>query len=197
MSVRAEEGSTGAPVRKPSAIRPGIVRALVLAAVICLSIYVFTIRAQAHKLAAYGYPGIFLISVLANATVVLPAPGIAVVFAMGSVFNPLFVGLAAGAGAAVGEITGYAAGFGGQGVLEHTEAYDRIMNWMRRYGSPTILLLAALPNPFFDLAGMAAGALRMPVRQFLFWCFVGKTAKMLFLAYTGAYSMGWLVDTFK
>ena len=55
--------------------------------------------------------------VVANATLLLPAPGIAVVFAMGSVFNPFLVSLAAGTGAAVGEMSGYAAGFSGQGVL--------------------------------------------------------------------------------
>lgn len=197
MSASTKQGAGGAPAGMPSSIRINIIRALVLVAVIGLSIYVFTIREQAPRLRSYGYPGIFLISVLADATVVLPAPGIAVVFAMGSVFNPLFVGLAAGAGAALGETTGYAAGFGGQGVLEHTEVYSRVMRWMRRYGSLTILLLAAVPNPFFDVAGMAAGALRMPIRQFLLWCFIGKTAKMLFLAYTGAYSVGWIVDTFK
>lgn len=169
-----------------------IIRLLILAAVIMVSAYVFTIRDQAARFAAYGYPGIFLISLLANATILLPAPGIAVVFAMGGVFQPLLVALFAGAGATIGEIAAYAAGFSGQAVIERTAIYGTIVPWMRRYGPLTTLLLAAIPNPFFDLAGMAAGALRMPFATFIIWCLLGKVTKMLIFAYTGAYSVEWL-----
>lgn len=169
-----------------------LVRLLVLLAVIGLSAYIFTIRDQADRFAAYGYPGIFLISLLANATILLPAPGVAIVFAMGSVFEPTLVALAAGLGATVGEISAYAAGFSGQAVIERTAAYANIVPWMRRFGGPTTLVLAAIPNPFFDLAGMAAGALRMPLAPFLVWCLLGKFIKMLIFAYSGAQSAEWL-----
>lgn len=159
-----------------------------------LSIYLFAVRTEAEKLASYGYPGIFVLSILANATILLPAPGIAFVFAMGAVFNPLFVALAAGTGAAIGEMSGYAAGFAGQSVVEQTALYKRIVPWMQRYGSMTTFILAAAPNPFFDLAGMAAGALKMPAWRFFFWCLMGKIVKMLAFAYTGAYSIDWLVS---
>ncbi|MFH1186033.1 MAG: VTT domain-containing protein [Chloroflexota bacterium] len=182
----------GAEAPRPSTLRLNLIRALVLLAVIGISAYIFTIRDQAERLAVYGYPGIFLISVLANATILLPAPGIAVVFAMGSVFQPLLVALSAGTGATIGEISAYAAGFSGQAVIERTAIYARIVPWMHRYGGLTTLLLAAVPNPFFDLAGMAAGALRMPLAPFLVWCLLGKCIKMLIFAYTGAYSVEWL-----
>ena len=185
-------GDSSSIINKTSTLRLNILRILSLVAVIGISVYIFTIRAQAEKLAAYGYPGIFIISILANATILLPAPGVAVVFAMGSVFNPFFVGLVAGAGAAIGEISGYMAGFSGQGVIENIKLYNRISSWMQRFGAATILLLAAIPNPFFDLGGMAAGALKMPIQKFLFWCLIGKIIKMLFFAYTGAYSINWL-----
>lgn len=171
-----------------------LARIAVLLLVIGISVFVFLIRDQAARFTQYGYPGIFLISLLANATVLLPAPGVAVVFAMGSVFPPYFVALAAAAGATLGETSAYAAGFGGQVLIERTAAYARILPWMHRYGPMTTLLLAAIPNPFFDLAGMAAGALRMRLPAFLFWCLLGKTLKMLFFAYTGAYSVGWLLQ---
>lgn len=180
-----------------SGLRLTILRIFALLAVIGLSVYIFSIRAQAEKMATYGYPGIFIISILANATILLPAPGIAVVFAMGSVFNPFFVGIVAGAGAAIGEISGYVAGFSGQGVIENIKLYNRINSWMRSYGAFTILLLAAIPNPFFDLAGMAAGALKMPIQKFVFWCVIGKIIKMLIFAYTGAYSINWLSGFMK
>jgi membrane protein DedA with SNARE-associated domain len=85
--------------------------------------------------AAYGYPGIFLIMLMANATVFLPAPGVAVVFAMGSVFNPLGVALAAGTGGAIGELTGYLAGFSGQAVVENTTSTTHQCRGSKKYGA--------------------------------------------------------------
>ncbi len=166
-------------------------------AVIGISVYLFEIRDQAAKFAAYGYPGIFLISILANGTILIPAPGIAFVFAMGGIFNPLMVGLVAGAGAAIGELSGYMAGFSGQPVAEKTKIYRHVESWMRRYGMLTIFVLAVIPNPFFDLAGMAAGALKMPLYKFLIACLPGKIIKMWIFAYAGAYSINWLVNIMK
>ncbi len=181
---------------KPSSLGLNILRILILLAVIAISVYIFMIRNQADKFAAYGYPGIFLISVLANATLLLPAPGVAIVFAMGSVFNPFLVGLVAAAGSTIGELSGYLAGFSGQVIAERTKMYDRIEHWMEHYGMLTIFILAAIPNPFFDLGGMAAGALKMPIHKFLISCLLGKIIKMLIFAYAGAYSITWLINLF-
>lgn len=180
--------ATGSPLatRMLADRRLTIIRVLALLAVIAISVYIYSIRDQAEKLAVYGYPGIFILSFLAYATVILPAPGVAVVFAMGAVFNPLGVALAAGAGAALGETTGYLAGFSGQAVIERYDIYEKMTRWMVKNGPLTILILSAIPNPFFDLAGIAAGALRMPWKRFLFWCFTGETFKMLIFAYAGS-----------
>jgi membrane protein YqaA with SNARE-associated domain len=171
-------------------------RILALAAVIAITAYVFSIRDQAAELQAYGYPGIFLLSTLSNATVILPAPGIALTYAFGAVFHPLGVALAAGAGAALGELTGYLAGFSGQGVIDDIPMYDRITNWTERFGGWVILVLAFIPNPFFDIAGAAAGALKMRVHVFLFWALIGKILKMLVIAYAGAASLDWVLELF-
>ena len=116
---------------------------------------------------------------------------------MGSVFNPFIVGVVAGLGAAIGELSGFVAGFSGQAVVENIKLYNQISTWMQRYGALTILFLAAVPNPFFDLAGIAAGALKMPLQKFIFWCVIGKVIKMLIFAYTGAYSLNWLSGFMK
>lgn len=157
--------------------------------VVALSVFIFSIRDQAEQLAGYGYLGIFLLSFLAYATVLLPAPGVAVIFTMGAVFNPLYVGLTAGAGATLGEMVGYLAGYSGQGVAERAKIYERLSYWMGRNGSLTVLILSAIPNPIFDLAGLVAGMLRMPVRRFLFFCWIGETLKMTFFAFAGSYSL--------
>lgn len=171
--------------------RQTLIRAVAIVFVIALSIGIWLLRDQIEALASYGYLGIFVFSILANATIILPAPGIAVVFAMGSVLNPALVALAAGAGSAIGEMSGYLAGYGGQAVVENTDIYVRIQQFMSEKPSLSFLLifiLAAIPNPFFDIAGIAAGTLRFPVLPFLFWCFLGKTVKMLGFAYAGYFS---------
>jgi membrane protein YqaA with SNARE-associated domain len=174
--------------------RTNLFRALVLILVVASSIYIFSIGDRVRQLAGYGYPGIFFFSILANATVILPAPGILFVFVLGAVFNPMGVALAAGAGAAIGELSGYLAGFGGQAVIERVDIYERIRSWMdshQQISYLAILVLAFVPNPIFDLAGIAAGTLKMPVTRFLFWCWLGKTLKMIVIAYAGSQGLGW------
>jgi len=173
--------------------RLSILRILALLLVIGLSVFVFSVRDKAQQLAIYGYPGIFLLSFLAYATVLLPAPGVAIVFTMGGVFNPLGVAFAAGAGAALGELSGYLAGFSGQAVVENSKIYDRLKSWMHKNGVLTVLILATIPNPFFDLAGMIAGILKMPVMVFLLCCWIGETLKMLVFSYAGSASFSWLL----
>jgi len=179
--------------RPGSTARLTVLRILALLAVIGITVFIFSIRDQAEQLQGYGYPGIFLLSLLSNATLVLPAPGIAITFAAGAVFNPIGVGLAAGTGAALGELTGYLAGYSGRAVVERSKLYLKLEDWTNRYGAWTIVALAALPNPVFDLAGVAAGALRMPVFTFLLWAWVGKVIKMLFVAYFGSLSVDWVL----
>lgn len=158
-----------------------------------LSIAIYQLRDQTAQLAAWGYPGIFLLSILANATIILPAPGIALVFALGSVLNPVIVGVVAGIGSAIGEVSGYIAGSTGQGMLTKTDTYKKIHPFVEKYGGVAIFVLSVIPNPFFDLAGIAAGALKIPLRQFFFWCAAGKIVKMLLIALGGASTLDWLL----
>ncbi len=143
-------------------------------------------RRELADLAGYGYVGVFLISLLGNATVILPVPSLAVVFAGGSVLNPLLVGVVAGLGEPLGELTGYMAGYGGSAVVEQRERFQRVQEWMEQRGFLTILVLSAIPNPLFDLAGISAGMLHYPVTKFLVACWIGKTAKAIAIAYLGS-----------
>lgn len=162
-----------------------IIRVVVLLAVIALTVVLFINRERIQHLQGFGYPGIFIFSILANATILVPLPGVVFTSAMGAVFHPFWVSIAAGAGAALGELSGYMAGFSGQAVVENAKNYDRVVKWMRKYGDLTILFLAFIPNPLFDLAGMLAGMLKMPVWKFLFYCVIGKILKMMMFAYAG------------
>ena len=180
-----------------SRIITNALRVLALLAVIGITVYIYQIRDHIKDYQAYGYPGIFLINFFASATVFVPAPGVAIVFAMGSVFNPVLVALSAGTGAALGELSGYLAGFSGQAVVERTPAYARVHAWVLKYGGWAILVFATIPNPFFDFAGLAAGVTKMPLWRFLLFCWIGKVIKMLAFAFAGAYSITWLAGLMK
>lgn len=183
--------------KKKTSTLTNLLRLLALFAVIGITLYIFNIRERVDEFAEFGYPGIFLVALLANATVLLPAPGVAVIYAMGAIFNPFGVGLAAGTGGALGELSGYLAGFSGQAVIEQTDVYDRIKPWVEKYGGWAILVLSAIPNPFFDIAGIAAGIAKMPVQTFLIFAWIGQLIKMTLFALAGKYSIEWLANFIK
>jgi len=169
-----------------------LLRALALVVVIGITVGAFLIRDRIEGLEAYGYAGIAVIVFLAYATVLIPAPGIAVVFAMGATLNPIGVALAAATGGALGELSGYLAGFSGQGVIENTRWFNRIYPWIQRYGPWAVMAMATIPNPVFDVVGLAAGVLKMPLWKFLLFCWCGQIIKMLVIAYAGSLSLTWL-----
>lgn len=169
-------------------------RILAILVVIALTVFIYSVRDQAEDLQEFGYLGIFIIAFMTNATVLLPAPGIAVVFAMGAIFNPIYIALSAGAGGALGELSGYLAGFSGQAIVENTNIYSRFNHWIEKHGFLTILVLAAIPNPFFDVAGVAAGILKMPISRFLLAVWIGVTIKMFIFAWVGSTSLSWLLN---
>ena len=143
-------------------------------------------------LESLGYLGSFLINLISSATIILPVPGIVFVFILGATWNPLFIGLASGVGAALGELTGYAAGFSGQTLFEGSQTYSRIMKWTERRGGILIFLFSLVPNPLFDMVGLASGALRYPLWRFLFFCLLGKTPRCIAIAYAGYWGLEWL-----
>ncbi len=163
-----------------------IIRVLTLVFVIALTVVLLTQREQIQGLERYGYPGLFLLSLLSSATVLIPVPGVLVTSALGAIFNPFWVAVVSGLGAGLGEISGYLAGFSGRGVIEKISWHDQIDYWISKYGVVVILVMAFIPNPLFDLAGMIAGIHKMPLGRFLFWCILGKILKMMVFAYSGA-----------
>jgi uncharacterized membrane protein YdjX (TVP38/TMEM64 family) len=151
-----------------------------------------------RALEGYGYLGAFLISILGGATIIVPVPMLAIVFALGGVLTPYWVGIAAGLGETIGALviymTGHGAGtalFGSEGKLQ--SAYLRMMRLMEQRGSLTLFLLSAILNPFFYPAALAAGATRFGIRKYFFICFAGKTIKGFTVAYAGYWGLRWLL----
>ncbi|MFN2188783.1 MAG: YqaA family protein [Candidatus Promineifilaceae bacterium] len=165
-------------------------RLVALALILLISAGILLGWEQIQRLGSFGYPAIFLVSVVGNAVLFLPAPSIAFVLAAGASLDPLLVGLFAGMGAAIGEMTGYLAGYGGQTVLKDRPLYNRVQGWMESKGPFAIFILAAVPNPFFDIGGIVAGVMRMPAWQFLFATALGKSLRFALLAGIGVLAAG-------
>jgi len=162
-----------------------------LALAILISVLIFLNRDKFGNLESYGYVGIFLISVLGNATIVLPVPVILTAFLGGGIFNPLAVAVVTSLGATIGELTGYMAGISGRGLIENKGKIEKVKNWMSKHGLWTLFVLAVIPNPLFDLAGIVAGATRIPVYKYLIVVWLGKLIKFLVFSFLGAGVFRW------
>jgi len=164
---------------------------LSVGASVVLTVVLLVLPLNYRALGNYGYLGVFLGTLLPSATVIFPSPTLAVAWIGGRFLNPALVGLLAGAGATLGEMTGYTAGFGGSALAVRSRYYAKVHRAVDRYGWLVVALFAFIPNPLFDLAGIAAGATRMPVWKFLLACALGKVLRFVAIAYLGRWGSGW------
>jgi membrane protein YqaA with SNARE-associated domain len=192
-TAEAATPSSATPAPKP---RNWIVNVAALLVTVGITVGLILLRNQIRELPEVGYPAVFLISLIGNATIILPTPSMAVVFGVSGALNPVAVGIVAGLGSALGEMTGYLAGVAGRVVVEDREVYNRVEKWMRRRGVLVIFVLGLIPNPVFDIGGMIAGALRMPFWQFLLAAWAGKGLRLVIFALGGHYIFSSFLDKF-
>ena len=166
--------------------------ALVIALIIIIIWQRDNIASFALWLAKYPglkYLGIFIISAAASATLVIPIPGLAMTSLIGTLsvnaWDPLWIGIASGVGATIGETTGYLLGYSGRMAIPDNRTYEKVVGWMKKWGSLTIFVLALLPNPLFDIAGLAAGILKYPLWKFLLVGAAGRLPKHILFSYLG------------
>ena len=192
VNLTVEESA--APVKNHSWIRRHWVSVITISAILILSATIYFTGGLSGDFAAYGYLGVFLISILGSAVILVPVPSMPVVFIMGAILNPWLVGLMAGLGEPIGEIACYMAGYSGRVSMENRRFYAKLKDWMMRRGSLVLFLFACIPNPTFDLAGAAAGALRYPFWKYLLMLFLGKTVKGLLIAFAGYWTLRLIVQ---
>lgn len=141
-------------------------------------------------LRSVGYAGVWLLSFIGAASIVVPVPGLAAVCVAGTPeigLNPIVIGVLAGSAEALGEMTGYLAGVSGRNFVAKHRWYPRIQEWMRRYGTVFLFVMSIIPNPTFDIVGIAAGSIAYPVRRFLAVLFIAKSIKSTGVAYACYY----------
>ena len=147
---------------------------------------------------SWGYVGAFFISLIASATIILPAPGIAVIIAMGTALDPVLLGIVAGIGSAVGELSGYLAGASGRALIPSHQRtqFERLHRLTDRYGAILLLVLSAIPFPLFDFAGIIAGMIKIRIATFLTTVAVGKSIKYIIMIMLGAGPLLYLQELF-
>jgi len=138
-----------------------------------------------RSLGDLNYLGAFLLTFVANATIVVPIPYLPIVGQIAvAAPSALPVVLLAALGSALGESTGFFLGRAGEGVASGSRVY----RWMHRFAerplaSGLLLFVLAAPlNPLFDVAGIAAGALGLRYRVFLIATFLGRVLRFAVLA---------------
>jgi membrane protein DedA with SNARE-associated domain len=153
----------------------------------------------------YGYVGIFLISLLGATSIFVPIPATVVIFAIGGLkdslgnflFEPLFIAVVAGTGAALGEFSGYLLGMGGRKVIgeKYKRKMDLLMRLFKRFGPLVIFVFALTPLPD-DLLFIPLGVMRYKILNAFIPALLGKFLSNLIIAYAGRLTLQIIGDVF-
>ena len=160
-----------------------LLSSMIIVGVIIISVTMLVFKDLVKALEGWGYVGLFLVAFFASAAMFAPVPGLIVLAASAKVMDTLASAMVFATWASLGELSGYLVGMAGRGVVNKSKWHVRMEYYMRKYGGITIAVFGFIPNVLIDVAGMVAGALKMPWYHFLFWVFVGKVPKCLLITY--------------
>ncbi|MGY5880313.1 MAG: VTT domain-containing protein [Candidatus Thorarchaeota archaeon] len=145
----------------------------------------------------FGYFGAFFVAFLGNATFLIPIPYMITTFILGGLinssgqflFDPVAVGLVAGLGATIGEMTGYLLGYGGGRFIEEGQrnAFSKYIQEHPRATPFLVWFLAISPLPD-DFVILPLGAAKYPWWKVAIPQFVGKSMFMILAAGLGRIS---------
>lgn len=151
--------------------------------------------------ATYGMLGIFIASIIANATVFLPLPIDALMLALGSylkytnqtIILVLTTSIVSALGAAIGEMTAYIFGLYGMKAIQkvmRTEFKQFLEIREKLHTSGMVFVVFASMTPFpFDLVGIVAGVIKYDPKRFFAAAFVGKFTRYLLIALAGYFGI--------
>jgi membrane protein YqaA with SNARE-associated domain len=144
---------------------------------------------------SFGLAGLFVAAIIANATIFFPLPIEAIVIALSaaapSLFSALLLGIAAGAGAGIGETTAYFLGRLGVQAIENIgkislKKIAEVEKRIRNSGALFILFAAIVPFPF-DIVGLCAGLVKFDFKKFFLAVFFGKIIRYILIALASYY----------
>ena len=141
-----------------------------------------------ERFATTAYLVVFVVTLASNAGIFVPVYiHISIMIAAAQYWNPVLIALAASVAGTLGEMSGYYAGYLGKRIaqLENIPGYQRLVGWMNKHGPWGIFLISLQPILPFDVAGLLAGASKMPLWKFLLPCWAGRFPKYLVACYVG------------
>lgn len=133
-----------------------------------------------------GYPGISLLSFIGAGSVIIPIPYTVILFGIAPAFNPLLLAIAAGLGAAGGELVGYGLGYAGRHAVgkKRRRQLDAMLSIFERFGMPAVFIFALTPLPD-DLLFIPLGLMHYSLWKSFTACVAGKFAMSFIIAHVG------------
>lgn len=163
---------------------------------ILMAVAIVIYKDEVKALQNYGYFGAFFISILGGATIIVPVPMLAIVFALGAVMPyPWLVAIVAALGELIGAMTIYATGRSAGHAISKSKTgwiqrwYDKLLYLIRKRGTITLFVVTSIVNPFFYPAAFAAGALKFGIRRYIVIVLAGKMIKSFTIVYAGYFGL--------
>ena len=156
----------------------------------------------------YSLVGVLVISVVACSPtgVFVPIPYLLVILTLPGVLAgkwgvvaPVWVGITAAFGATIGQFLSFMIGYGSRNISESlfarisAKAYNKADTWIKKYGSATVFVVSAVPNPVHLPVTVTLGAARFSPSRWFFLSLSGNLVKCLFIAFAGYFSMGFVL----
>ena len=105
-----KEKMKGNKKKKSSPLDPYVPHIQMLLLIAALWLATNALMPYVLQMRELGYVGAFFISLVSSASVILPTPGFVSIFEMGKYLDPLLLGIIAGIGSTIGEMTADYAG---------------------------------------------------------------------------------------
>jgi membrane protein DedA with SNARE-associated domain len=139
-------------------------------------------------LISFGYPGASLLGLIGAASVIIPIPTTVALLGVAAlrIFDPTLLALAFGLGAAIGQLTSYAAGYAGRVVVgkEHKRRLDAMLKIFERYGMAAVFIFALTPLPD-SLLFIPMGLVHYSLWKVFVAAVAGKISMALVITYFG------------
>jgi membrane protein YqaA with SNARE-associated domain len=137
----------------------------------------------------YSYFGVFLLSFIGTASIIIPVPYTLIIFTLSLTgqWNSTLLIIAGGLGSALGELTGYLLGYFGRRVI--SEERQRKMTYLvrvfDRYGPLAIFVFALTPLPD-DLLFIPLGIMKYKFYKAFIPSLIGKILMIFILVNSGS-----------
>ena len=190
-----------------------VVSLLIIIGTIVTTIFMLRHEDYLRHLQSYGYVGLFLVALIAGSPLPVPSFCSLLTFTLGSILNPILVGLLAAFGVSSGRMLIYLSAQGGYQLLEISKIPHpirrifskiggglqrkakvlKILNFLDRHAIASVFLISLIPNPFLMPTLLTLGARQTSLWRVFLACFMGKMIYYILLAFLGLFDLHYLI----